>query len=286
MDLRKVLKTGDIVPHFQPLIRLATGDRLGYEVLARSHCRGLRGASVLFLAAQGLGLEAELSDLCRREGVRQGKSLPGRPTLFFNTHVTELKHPPFLASLREFREQNYVTPIVLEVQERKVDDFRAIRDLRDVSRGYGLQLAFDNVGGEQSRLEQLLELRPDFVKFDISMIHRIHRASPRQQQYLKSLVELTCESGATPVAEGVECPQEAEVCRRLGFVFAQGHHFGRPQCGADITAEQFKEKLARSTGTINLAQTQAVKTLRPLTGRPPETQLVGSANESPALTNP
>ncbi|MBI5757225.1 MAG: EAL domain-containing protein [Planctomycetales bacterium] len=263
LDLKQILATGDIVPHYQPIVRLATGDRLGYEVLARSHYRGLREASVMFLAAQRLGVEAELSELCRREGLRQGKTLPGRPTFFINTHATELNHRPFLDSLREFREQNRVTPIVLEIQEREIDDLAAIRDLRVLSRGFDLQLAFDNVRDDPARLRQLLDIGPDYIKFDIAMIHGIDQASPQDLRSLKSLVDQTCHSGATPMAEGVERHEEAVVCRQLGFVFAQGHHLGRPMRGADIVAEHVKSELQRSTDSAAIEQTCIVNSRLP-----------------------
>lgn len=263
LDLKQILATGDIVPHYQPIIRLATGDRLGYEVLARSHYRGLREASVMFLAAQRLGLEPELSELCRREGLRQGKALPGRPTLFINTHATELNYRPFLDSLQEFRTQNCVTPIVLEIQDRQVDDLAAIRDLRKLSLGFDLQLAFDNVRDDPARLRQLLDIGPDYMKFDMSLIHGLDKASPQKQQFLKSLVDQTRRSGATPMAEGVERLEEAHVCRQLGFVFAQGHYVGRPMRGADIVAEHVKTELKRSTDTATIAQTRVVNSRLP-----------------------
>jgi EAL domain-containing protein (putative c-di-GMP-specific phosphodiesterase class I) len=41
-------------------------------------------------------------------------------------------------------------------------------------------------------------------------------------------VEIARDLGVEPLAEGVETPQEAEVCIDLGFTLAQGYHFGRP----------------------------------------------------------
>jgi EAL domain-containing protein (putative c-di-GMP-specific phosphodiesterase class I) len=217
----------------------------------------------MFLAAQRLGLEAELSELCRREGLRQGKSLPGRPTLFINTHATELNYRPFLDSLQEFRTQNRVTPIVLEIQDRQVDDLAAIRDLRKLSSGFDLQLAFDNVRDDPVRLRQLLDIGPDYMKFDMSLIHGIDKVSSQKRQFLKSLVDDARQSGATPMAEGVERPEEADMCRQLGFVFAQGHHLGRPMRGADIVAEHVKTELKRSTDTATIEQTRVVNSRLP-----------------------
>lgn len=245
--LSQILESGDVVPHYQPIVRLSNGTRLGYEVLARTSSSGSQPASVLFFAAKRLGVESQVSDLCRREGLRQGKSLPGRPTLFVNTHATELAHVPFLKSLRNFREQTRVTPIVLEVQEAQVRDLGTIRDLGLVARAYGLKLAFDNFGGNESRLRQLLELQPDFVKFDFSLIHGLDRAPQHRQRCLADLVQQTRAAGVAAIAEGVESRGEFFQCRQLGFDFAQGLFVGRPMCGADLIAANMKTELERST---------------------------------------
>jgi EAL domain-containing protein (putative c-di-GMP-specific phosphodiesterase class I) len=36
------------------------------------------------------------------------------------------------------------------------------------------------------------------------------------------------ELDVAPLAEGIESPEEAAVCRDLGFQLFQGYHFGRP----------------------------------------------------------
>ncbi|MBW3599510.1 MAG: EAL domain-containing protein [Planctomycetes bacterium] len=41
-------------------------------------------------------------------------------------------------------------------------------------------------------------------------------------------MRLVRELDVVPLAEGVEHPDEAAVCRDLGFQLFQGFHFGRP----------------------------------------------------------
>jgi len=243
--LSQILQSGDVVPHYQPIVRLSNGTRLGYEVLARTSNSGSQPASVLFYAAKRLGVEAQVSDLCRREGLAQGRTLPGRPTLFVNTHATELAHVPFLESLRNFREQARVTPIVLEIQEAQVCDPGTIRDLVLVARAYGLKLAFHNFGGNEIRLRQLLDFQPDYIKFDYSLIHAVHQAPLHRQRFLTDLVQQARAGGAGVIAGGVESREEFFHCQRLGFDFAQGLYVGRPLGRADLLASNLKSKLTR-----------------------------------------
>ncbi len=80
-------------PHFQPIVDLHSQESVGYEILGRGSVFGLESVQAMFHAAEQLSLEVELSQLLRWEGIRVGRDLPDRPTLFVNTHPAELAEP-------------------------------------------------------------------------------------------------------------------------------------------------------------------------------------------------
>jgi len=43
-----------------------------------------------------------------------------------------------------------------------------------------------------------------------------------------TLVRLTRELGIETIAEGIECEEEHEYCKDVGFDYAQGYYFGKP----------------------------------------------------------
>ena len=69
---------------------------------------------------------------------------------------------------------------------------------------------------------------PDVVKFDISLIRAIDKASSNKQQVVSKLVRLVKDLGSVPLAEGVETEEEAAVCLSMGFELCQGYLTGRP----------------------------------------------------------
>ena len=73
----------------------------------------------------------------------------------------------------------------------------------------------------------VVEVPPDYLKFDLSLIRGIDRLISKQRM-LESLVSMVLDLGVTPTAEGVETEAEEEVCRTIGFELAQGYRFGRP----------------------------------------------------------
>ncbi len=217
-----------VTPFFQPIIDLLTGRYIGYEVLARSRLFGLESCAAMFDAASRLNMEVELSRMLRWEGIREGLELPKGMVLFVNTHPLEIRREGLLDSMATARQLSQDVPIVLEIHEAAVTDPAEMRELQLRLRELNIGVAYDDFGAGQTRLSELVEAPPDFLKFDISMIRNIDSATPERQRMLASLVSLVKDLGIRPLAEGVETAGEAEVCRAIGFTSAQGYHFGRP----------------------------------------------------------
>lgn len=220
-----------IVPFFQPIVLFEDARTIGYELLARSRLYGLKNPRTMFLAATQLNVTEELSEMMRWEGIRGARSLPELPNLFVNTHPSELGRAGLVKSLRKLREFNTAQMITLEIHEAAVTDLNWMRELRAALKDLNMQLAYDDFGAGQSRLLELVEVRPDYLKFDIKFVRGIHAASAQRQQMLATLVRLAKELGVWTLAEGIECEDESVACRQLGFEFGQGYYFGKPASG-------------------------------------------------------
>jgi EAL domain-containing protein (putative c-di-GMP-specific phosphodiesterase class I) len=165
----------------------------------------------------------------RHEGMRAGVQVPGNPMLFVNTHPSEMRNPDLLKSIREIRQIAPEHAIVLEVHEAAITDPRAMQELRATLRDLKIALAYDDFGAGQGRLGELIEVPPDYLKFDVRLIRNIHTAQAKHQQMLAQLVKMLRDFGIAPLAEGVECREEGETCYQLGFQYAQGFYYGRPR---------------------------------------------------------
>ena len=228
----KLMSQRAVVPHFQPIVMLAGRQTVGYELLARSSLTGLENPAAMFSAAERLNQEVALSIMLRREGVRAGQQLGGRPMLYVNTHPKELGTLELFHSLKELREFAPDQPLTIEVHEGAIADERALLELRKAARDLDMQLAYDDFGAGQSRLDELARVAPDSVKFDMRLVRDLHQATAERRLVTARLVELIRELGITPLAEGVESEAEAEACEEIGFELAQGYFFGRPMPAA------------------------------------------------------
>jgi EAL domain-containing protein (putative c-di-GMP-specific phosphodiesterase class I) len=218
-----------VSPHFQPIVSMSDRSVLGYEVLARSRFFGLKDPHSMFAAARVLNLEGELSRIFREEGIRNGQVLPENHALFVNTHPAEIDDLELLIfSLTELRQLEPRRMLVLEIHEASVTCGDEMRRLRAALADLRIGLAYDDFGAGQARLVELVDVPPDYLKFDMKLVQRLESASTDRQRMLASLVKMVHELGITPLAEGVETEGEHEICRQIGFACAQGFLYGYP----------------------------------------------------------
>jgi EAL domain-containing protein (putative c-di-GMP-specific phosphodiesterase class I) len=228
-DLKTLIERRAALSLFQPIIHLDGRTLFGYEVTARGTFEGLpTGPEELFSIASGVGAEADLSRLFWTEGIRTGARLPGDPVLFINLHPAEISEPTLIPALAALREELPETLVVAEVSEKAVTNLPRMSRLRAELVGLGIRLAYDDFGAGQTRLLELVEVPPHFLKFDQGLVRDIHQRPRRLFQVVKALVTMAEELGIACIAEGVESASEGEACAHAGFQFAQGFFYGRP----------------------------------------------------------
>jgi EAL domain-containing protein (putative c-di-GMP-specific phosphodiesterase class I) len=226
-QFHKLLTEKALVPHFQPVVQLSDGHAVGYEILARSRVPGMVSAREMFDAAERTNQAERLSVMCRQTGIEVAQRLAPTATMFVNTHPCESAETGLLNSLAALRAAAPTQPIILELHEAALTNPSEMRAFRSHLQDMQIGLAYDDFGAGQSRLQDLAEVAPDFLKFDMSLIRDIHLLTQRQQ-IVAGLVRLALDLGIQPLAEGIENSSEAEVCTQIGFTHAQGYYYGKP----------------------------------------------------------
>jgi EAL domain-containing protein (putative c-di-GMP-specific phosphodiesterase class I) len=229
-QLTELIRERNLFPHFQPVLSYSDMKVVGYEILSRVAGKGLSpNISELFEMAEWMGHAAELSTLCREVGVEIGRNLPGEPALFVNTCPSEIYEiDTLIASLKRLHRIAPLNRIVVEINEKAATGTKEMARLRAGLHDLNMGLAFDDFGAGQTRLVELAKVPPDFLKFDISLVRQIHLAPQRLQQMVGTFVKAAQDLGIATLAEGVECSDEAQTCRLLGFDYVQGFLYGKP----------------------------------------------------------
>ncbi|WP_236580541.1 EAL domain-containing protein [Rubrivivax sp. A210] len=213
----------------QPIVDAHGGALIAYELLGRCTHPGLPASPVhLFQMAATLKREVELSAAFRDWGLRALEGRLGTTRLFFNSHPDETFEDDFFETLRALRAGPQAPRLVVEVHETAVMEVDLMRKLAARLATIGVEFAYDDFGAGQSRLNELSEVPPHFVKFDMGLIRDIDRAGEVKQQMVRGLVRTVKALGSVALAEGVETEAEAAICRDMGFQLVQGYLTGRP----------------------------------------------------------
>lgn len=221
----------------QPIVDARSSEVLAYELLGRSNHPTLpRSPAHLFHMAEVLHRAAELSEAFRSYGVREmTPRLRGR-RLFVNIHPEETFSDALIDALTAVRAQPDAPTLVAEVHESAVSNLPKLRELAVRLASIGVPLAYDDFGADDGKpqINALIEVPPDVVKFDMSLVRDLDTVSAHRQNFVRQLVKLVIEGGSVPLAEGVETEGEASICRDMGFQLIQGYLTGRPVPVADV----------------------------------------------------
>jgi EAL domain-containing protein (putative c-di-GMP-specific phosphodiesterase class I) len=103
-----------------------------------------------------------------------------------------------------------------------------MRKLKSILRDLDIGLAYDDFGAGPARLVEIVEVPPDYLKFDMQLIKDIDQATASRQQMLQALVKMMHDLGITTIAECIESEAEGVACQQLGFDLGQGFFYGKP----------------------------------------------------------
>lgn len=227
LRIAKMIGSGAFHPVFQPIVDLRTGRTVGFEALTRFDTGDAPDRIFGEAAAVGLGSELEAATLAA--ALRAAGALPAGAWLSINVSPTFLAQFTRLSELLAVRTR----PIVLEITEHVIIDDYAPLHAAMARLGADVRLAVDDAGAGVANFRHLVDLRPDLVKIDASLI-RGANADLSRQALIVGLVHFADVSGAQVLAEGLETDAEQETVQRLGVTLAQGFLLGRPASIGDM----------------------------------------------------
>lgn len=230
--LQRLIIDEDINTVFQPIVDLKTLEIIGYEALARGP-KGTEYSSplLLFILAAEHGLSFELDRLCRRKAFEAVRNMNIKDKIFVNTLTMTIHDPEFRGVyLNELLEDLKIKPenVIFEISETlAIDNYalfrKAMKDYTDI----GIVCASDDTGKGYSDLERIMELKPGFLKIDISLVRDIDK-SYIKQEIMRAIINLSKSINSKVVAEGIETRGEYEQLKAMNVEYGQGYLFAKP----------------------------------------------------------
>jgi len=230
------------VPYFEPQVELATGEIVGFEVLARwiHPLSGEIGPDVFIPVAEEIGLIGRLSEQVIGQALREAAGWNPKIKISVNISPSQLADG-WLAQriVRMLADTGFpANRLVIEVTESSLfADIELARTIVTSLKNQGIRLALDDFGTGFSSLSHLRSLPFDIIKIDRSFVTNIN--TKRESSAIVRAVQTMAASLPVPVCvEGIENEDSYKTVVRLGCEIGQGWYFGKP-----MPAEQARELL-------------------------------------------
>jgi len=225
-----LIKNNLIIPFFQPILDIKTGEIVKYEVLARGNLSGKIALPFEFLpAAEILQILPIITRMIISESF---KFFEDKPLIKFSINITEfdLIDPSFSDFIqnktKEFNIQasNVTLELLENIKSINITHYNEmISNLKDL----GFSIAIDDFGIENSNFSRLMAIDCDYLKIDAIFIKDIHK-NHKNQTIVESIVNVAQVLKIKTIAEYVESKEIFECIKSLGVDFAQGYYIGKP----------------------------------------------------------
>jgi diguanylate cyclase len=253
-ELRSAVGDGQLVLHYQPLVRplAQRGKRavVGAEALVRwQHpVRGLLAPGAFLPQAEPTGLIVSLTEWVLGEALRQAaawRSAGLELGISVNLSARLLMHPGLAELIAEQLAAHAFPPgaLTLEVTESAVMDVpeRAQAVLEELAR-LGVLLSIDDFGTGYTSLALLARLPVHELKIDRTFVAGAVD-DPKARAVVRSVLELGHRLDLSVTAEGVEDAATASLLTEIGVDVLQGYHLGRPAAAALLASGSALELL-------------------------------------------
>lgn len=247
-----VLRLGELFVEFQTIFDLRTGQPIGAEGLLRGRSPDgtLHLAAEIFPAAAALGIHKAFERLSWIAVLQAAGRLPDEEMLFLNVNPQLLlAEADGLSGLGEEAErvQFPYTRLALDLVEiERLESLDRIVSALAVPHDLGVAIALDDITSGYDTLRYCSGLSPRWIKVD-SQITRGITSDPTRRAVLKLLAQVGRDSSVGLIAEGIESPEDLDVCAAEGLFAAQGYFLARPSLDPSPASPEFQAWLSTRT---------------------------------------
>ena len=232
-DLSRAIDGGEIIPWYQPVLQMTTGDLIGFEALARWQ----RPTGQIERPGSFIGLAEESGLITRLDLAVMAQAMQDlsrwtelRPDLRMSVNFSgrHLSNPSWADEVHALAQRAGVSPDNVDVEltetarpDNITSGAEQLRRLQEL--GYAIWL--DDFGTGWSELQHLVQLPVDGVKIDRFFAEAL---GGRADAVVRALTKAAEELGLGTTIEGISQPEHATRAIALGCDIAQGFLYSRP----------------------------------------------------------
>ena len=238
--LRRGLRQGEFVMHYQPKVELTSGQVVGAEALIRwNHPeRGLVPPLDFLPLIENTELEIPLGEWVIDTALRQldeWRTLHLSLEVSINISASHLQSKDFIRTLRrKLAEYPLLSPGVLEIEileTAALQDMGKARAIINECNKMGVGFALDDFGTGYSSLTYLRSIPAGTLKIDQTFV-RDMLEDQGDRAIVDGIIVLAKAFDLKVVAEGVETTDHYRALVRMGCQIGQGYGIARPMPAA------------------------------------------------------
>jgi predicted signal transduction protein with EAL and GGDEF domain len=237
-DLRKALPAGEFELHYQPVVKLQTGEISSFEALIRwNHPqRGMIAPATFIPLAEDTGFIVPLGEWVIRQACLTAAKWPEHLHVAVNISAVQFRNAGLMQIIVNALAAANLKPTRLEIEITEtvlLQDREATLAILHQLRALGVRVAMDDFGTGYSSLTYLQCFPFDKIKIDRSFIKDI-TDNAGSLNIVRAVAAMATGMGMTATAEGVETAAQLEKITAEGCTEMQGYLFSRPLPVPDI----------------------------------------------------
>ncbi len=230
---------GCLVPHYQPILQLATGRIISIEALARLR----QGTEILFPDTFIPHLDSAAMHILTSKMLRYATQTAQKLNVAGYSLEMAVNIPPevllseaCMPELQSILTESALAPeqLILEILEN--GDFLSLQLAQEkiaAIRSLGVRIALDDVGSAYASLLRLKEIAVDEIKLDQCLVRGISQ-KPTDLVFVGSVAALAFSMGSRYVVEGAETPEILDALAVIGVDCVQGYAIAQPMPEEDL----------------------------------------------------
>lgn len=242
---RKIILADQIIPYYQPKVRLSDGVVIGFEALLRwqDQDQQVQLPSEIFGAFQDYELASRISETMQLKVFAdmsrwQAQGLDLLP-ISINAAPVEFLRDDYAEKMLA-RLSNFDIPahkVELEITEQSLSEHGANYVIRALNllKQAGIQISLDDFGTGHSSLTRLQDYPVDCIKIDRNFVERMN-SDPSALAIVKAITQIGSSIALDVLVEGIENTEQLDTLIHCDCQIGQGFYFYRPMAGASAQA--------------------------------------------------
>lgn len=228
-ELISIISKEKITSFLQPIFSLGYMDTFGFEAFSNSPLNSLLcNTNCLFNASERFGMYNNLELLCWRKAVEIWKHSKSDGMLFLKCRKSFIENEKFgneLFAQIGISSKNIVVEIDKnKLTENKSDCFDKLHYMRDL----GLKVSVDGFVDGNFTMNEISEMKPDFLKLDTSIFHDI-KSNKLKERLFKITTNICRNQGTKVILKDTMGLDELGIFKDSGADYIQGNVFCSPK---------------------------------------------------------